>query len=212
MTALGTPGFSWNDKVDMDGHVCAMGIMAHGAPDPNTGRFVGAVGCDGMVGTALEKSYHMVFSIDPAEPRKRNLLASIPLPQGRPASSMHSMAHTANHVTLIAQPLHASMVGMLSGKPLAEGAIILGNGTIFQAVNRHDGSVREFQHESMQFAHIVNEWEENGDIVMDVTWYQHDWHMNFFGQFLMQNIQNKTIRDAWPLGKLMRYRLGSDGT
>merc|ERR1712110_656914 len=108
---MGTPGVPWTDNLEpteTTGHLCAMGTMAHGGVDPETGFFIGAVGCDGMVGTQLEHSYHIVFQIDPANPHKREVVASIPLPHGRPASSMHSMAHTQNHIVLIAQPLHAS--------------------------------------------------------------------------------------------------------
>jgi len=120
------------------------------------------------------------------------------------------MGHTENHVVLLAQPLHISVATILEGKALADGAITLGSGTIFQAVNLADGSVREWTHPSFLFSHIVNSWEDGDDIVIDLTWYQADWHMSFLGMFKFENLQ-KAKRDAWPVNKLMRYRLKRDG-
>merc|ERR1719262_424023 len=102
---------------------------------------------------------------------------------------MHSMAQTANHVVLIAQPMHSSSAGTLEGKPLAEGAVVLGNGTIFQAVSLINGSLREWHHPSFLFSHIRNSWEDGDDIVIDLTWYQADWHMMFLGMFKFENLQ-----------------------
>merc|ERR1712190_166464 len=105
-----------------------------------------------------------------------------------------------------AQPLHLSLAAVLEGKGLADGSIMLGNDTIFQAVSLSDGSLREWQHSGFLFSHIQNSWEEGDDIVIDLTWYQPDWHMMFLGMFKFDNLQ-KEKRDAWPMNKLMRYRL-----
>merc|ERR1711920_498496 len=119
-------------------------------------------------------------------------------------------AQTADHVVLIAQPLHSSTVGTMEGKALSEGAIVLGNGTIFQAVNLIDGSTREWKHSSFLFSHIRNSWEDGNDIVIDLTYYDADWRMAFLGMFRFENLQ-KPNRDAWPVNKLMRFRLMADG-
>mmetsp|Transcript_76322 Transcript_76322/g.184648 ORF Transcript_76322/g.184648 Transcript_76322/m.184648 type:complete len:542 (+) Transcript_76322:73-1698(+) len=212
LMAAGISGKSWADSIEVFAHICATSIMAHGQTDPHTGRFVGAMSCvspvDGIL--PIGSDYHLVFEIDPAEPDKRKLLAKIEL-TSRKASYMHSMAHTQNKVVLIAQPLHVNVVGIMEGKPMAEGALMLGNGTIFQVVDRKSGSVREFHHTSFLFSHIVNAWEEDDDILIDLTWYQSDWHMVFFGQFKFSNLQ-KEVRDKWPTGKIMRFRLRHDGT
>merc|ERR1719359_2260023 len=104
-----------------------------------------------------------------------------------------------------------SITAILEGKALSEGAVTLGNTTIFQAVNLADGSVREWHHPSFLFSHVQNSWEDDDDIFIDLTWYQPDWHMAFFGMFRFENLQ-KDKRDAWPAVKLMRYRLKKDGT
>jgi carotenoid cleavage dioxygenase-like enzyme len=121
------------------------------------------------------------------------------------------MAQTEHNVVLIAQPLHSSSAATLQGKALSEGAVVLGNGTIFQAVNLLDGSLREWQHPSFLFSHVQNSWEDGDDIVIDLTWYQPDWHLAFFGMFRFENLQ-KDKRDVWPVNKLKRYRLKKDGT
>jgi len=210
--AAGFSGKPWADQIEPLLHICATSIMAHGQTDPRTGRFVGAVSCispaDGIV--PVLRDYHLVFEIDPAEPDNRKLLAKIELPFNRKASYMHCMGHTQNYVVLIAQPLHSSVVGIMEGKPMAEGALILGNGTTFQVVDRKNGSVREFHHTGFLAGHVVNAWEEDGDILIDLTCYSADWHMMFFGMFKFSNMR-KEVRDAWPTNKIIRFRLCRNG-
>jgi len=209
---LATHGTRWKDHdVDKVAHVCATGIMAHGKTNPRNGNFVGSVACLSPLEDLAPSDYHVVFEIDPAKPDVRKVVNAVKLPRGRKASYMHSMAHTENHVVLIAQPMHMSIASVIEGKALAEGAIILGNGTIFQAVNLANGSVREWHYPSFLFSHVRNSWEDGDDIVIDLTWYQADWHMVFLGMFKFENLQ-KEKRDAWPVNKLMRYRLKKDGT
>merc|ERR1712190_301202 len=124
---------------------------------------------------------------------------------------MHSMAHTENNVVLVAQPMHMSIKGILEGKSLSGGAIELGNGTIFQAVNLENSSVREGTHPSFLFSHIQNAWEDGDDIVLDLMRYDADWHMMYLGMFKFENLQ-KEKRDAWPANKVVRFRLKNDGS
>lgn len=205
---LGTNGTPWNDTIDVFAHICGLGIMAHGKTNPRNGNFIGSVAC---LHTVPSWDYHIVFEIDPAKPEVRKVIKTIKLDWGRKASMMHSMAQTEHNVVLIAQPLHSSSAATLEGKALSEGAVVLGNGTIFQAVNLLDGSLREWQHPSFLFSHVQNSWEDGDDIVIDLTWYQPDWHLAFFGMFRFENLQ-KDKRDAWPVNKLKRYRLKKDGT
>jgi carotenoid cleavage dioxygenase-like enzyme len=208
--SLANPGKAWEDHFSPSAHICMLGVMAHGHTDPDTGIFTGVMGCNSPVGSVMH-DYHIVFTIDPATPRHRQPLATIELPRGRGASYMHAMGVTANYVVLIAEPLHMSIPGVLAGKPLAEGGLVIGNGTLFQLVNRYTGSVRTFQAPGFFLAHVVNTWEEHEDVVLDVTWYEADEHMSFFRQFLFKNQVNKTIRDTWPKNKMMRFRLRADG-
>jgi len=211
MFGVGTNGTRWNDTVDVFGRICGMGIMAHGKTNPQNGNFIGVVQCLSPLEDFSPSDYHIVYQIDPATPDVRKLISAIKLGQGRKASMMHSMAQTAHHVVLIAQPLHFNDTAAFEGKALSEGAVILGNGTIFQAVNLLDGSMRQWHHPSFLFSHVQNSWEDDDDIFIDLTWYQPDWHMAFFGMFRFENLQ-KDKRDAWPVNKLMRYRLKKDGT
>jgi len=208
---LGTNGTGWRDSVDVLAHICATGIMAHGRTNPHNGNFVGAVACLSPLEDLFPSDYHVVFEIDPAVPDVRKVIKAIQLDRGRKASYMHSMAHTKNHVVLIAQPMHMSIAAIMEGKALSEGAVTLGTTTIFQVVNLADGSVREWRHQAFLFSHIQNSWEDGNDIVIDLTWYQADWHMMFLGMFKFENLQ-KDKRDAWPVNRLMRYRLKKDGT
>merc|ERR1711920_621515 len=191
--------------------ICATGIMAHGETNPHNGNFVGSMACLSPLDMLHPSDYHVLFQIDPIAPEKREVLRAIKLENGKRASYMHSMAQTQNHVVLIAQPLHISLTAVLEGKGLGDGSIVLGNDTTFQAVGLVNGSLREWHHPGFLFSHIQNSWEEGDDIVIDLTWYQPDWHMAFLGMFKFENLQ-KQKRDAWPVNKLMRYRLKKDGT
>jgi len=205
-------GSDWQDNLGVAGHVCAMGTMAHGGIDRRTGKFIAAMQCLSVVeDTPLHYDYHVVFAMDPAQPEKRDLIAKIRLPMGRRASYMHALAQTDNFVVLIAQPLHMSVVALMEGKPLTEGGISLGKETFFQIVDKRTGEVRELPHDPFLVSHTVNAWEEDGDVVLDCVWYEADEHMMFFGQFKFANME-KTVRDAWPNTKLIRFRLGSNGT
>jgi len=209
--ALGTNGTKWHDDVDVFAHVCATGIMAHGKENPKNGNFVGSVACLSPLEDLAPYDYHVVFEIDPAKPDVRKVIKAIKLGWGRKASYMHSMGHTENNVVLIAQPMHMSVTSIMEGKSLSGGAVELGNGTIFQAVNLADGSVREWEHPSFLFSHIQNSWEDGDDIVMDILRYDADWHMMYLGMFKFENLQ-KEQRDAWPANRMVRYRLKKDGS
>lgn len=200
----------WTDHgVALPAHICLMGTMAHGHVDPDTQVFTGVMGCISPVGPVLE-DHHIVFTIDPAKPRERRLLADIPLPRGRQASYMHSMATTKNYVILIAEPLHLDVEKLLLGHPLGEGGLALGNETLFQVVDRRNGAVRSFSAPGFLHGHVVNAWEDGDDILFDLTWYSKE-SFSFFHVFLMKNLMNKTARDQWELNKLMRYRLHASG-
>merc|ERR1719203_2353020 len=118
-------------------------------------------------------SYHEVFTIHPSNPLKRNSLRRVELPDKRPSSYMHAMGFTSNHVVIVAEPMHLDIKKVMKGYPVAE-CFLLGSGTIFQVVNRHDSTVRNFEFSSFFFGHIFNTWEEDGDIVMDLSYYPAD--------------------------------------
>jgi len=81
----------------------------------------------------------------------------------------------------------------------------MGSTTLAHVARGHPGG------KSFLYSHVRNSWEDGDDVVIDLTWYQPDWHMSFLGMFKFKNLQ-KEKRDAWPVNKLMRYRLKKDGT
>jgi len=199
------------DNLDPLGHICAMATMAHGGIDKQTGKFIAAMQCVSILeDTELHYDYHVVFEIDPAEPEKRDVLAKIRLPFGRRASYMHALAQTENFVVLIGLPLHLSIAAIMEGVGFADGGLELGKETIFQIVDKRTGEVRELPHDPFLVSHVVNAWEEDGNVVLDCARYEADQGMMFFGQFKFANM-GKEVRDAWPNNKLMRFRLGSNG-
>ena len=200
---------SWKDHdVSVNGHVCFSGVMAHGFTDPSTGVYTGLMGCQGT----LMRDYHVIYTINPDEPDRRIPLARIELPRGRAASIMHSMGHTPNYIIVTAHPLHLSISAMMAGKTMTTGGLVIGKGpTIFQVVSRLDGSVRTFDAPSFFSGHVVNAYEEEGDLVVDMTWYQADEHLMFYGIDLFKVINSKEIRDAYPNAVLKRYRLKASG-
>merc|ERR1740121_1222297 len=124
---------------------------------------------------------------------------------------MHSMGHTANHVILVAIPLHMSVSALMEGKTMTTGILSIGEGTIFQVVSRHDGSVRSFNAPSFFCGHVVNAFEDGGDVVIDLTQYQADATFMFYGINLFSTFESKQVRDAWPGPVLMRYVLSATG-
>eukprot|EP00928_Gymnodinium_smaydae_P070694 TRINITY_DN5447_c0_g1_i1.p1 TRINITY_DN5447_c0_g1~~TRINITY_DN5447_c0_g1_i1.p1 ORF type:complete len:550 (-),score=59.03 TRINITY_DN5447_c0_g1_i1:247-1896(-) len=211
MMGLATKGIPWKDSADVAAHICATGIMAHGKTHAPSGSFIGSVACLSPLEDLLPWDYHIVFAIDPEKPDERKVITKIKLDSGRKASYMHAMAHTENHVVLIAQPLHMSIKNVMEGKPLTGGSLVLGNETIFQVVNLGDASVREWRHPSFLYGHVQNSWEDGEDIVIDLTWYEPDSNLAFLNMFKFENLQ-KDKRDAFPVNKVKRYRLKNDGT
>merc|ERR1712217_123029 len=104
------------------------------------------------------------------------------------------MGHTAKHVILVAIPLHMSVSALMEGKTLTTGILSIGNGTIFQVVNRDNGSIQSFHAPSFFCGHVVNAFEDNGDIVVDLTQYEADATFMFYGINLFSTMERKRIR------------------
>merc|ERR1711953_391004 len=150
-------------------------------------------------------------NINPEDPTKRTVLAKVELENGRPYSYMHSMGYTASHVVIVAQPIHIDLMKTAKGHVL-EDAMYLGNGTLFVAVNRYDGTHRNFPLvESFFFGHIINTFEEDGDIIMDLTYYKADENLAFIKLFARNNFHNETFYADFTLPKVVRFRLTKDG-
>lgn len=212
--AGGVPGERWEDGFGEDGTKMIMtAIMAHGQADPDTGIFTGAIAAMAPPPLRMLRDEHIVFTIDPAEPKRRKILARAPLPSGRRASYMHSMLHLSGHVVLVAQPLHVSFANIIQGKPISQGTFYVGPGdTIFQVINRTDGAVREFHVPGFANFHIVNGFVDvDGTIVIDIPEIRPDPEHGLFDSFLYRTIENKTLRDSWPTSRVVRYQLHPNG-
>ncbi|KAK3278920.1 hypothetical protein CYMTET_13171 [Cymbomonas tetramitiformis] len=212
LLSLSVPGVPWKDDLEPKADMCMLGTMAHGHEDPDTGIFTGAMGCFGMAG-----SYHVVFTIRPEAPTMRHPLAKISLPKGRSASYMHDFAATPRYIVLIAEPLFMDLPKVLEGAPLGRGGLrTTGDETLFQIVNREDGSVRTLSAPGFIFGHVVNAWEENasGDILIDLTWYaaNNATTLGWFNRWQLEYLQEPGVRESWPRSKVMRYRLPANGS
>merc|ERR1719272_1619212 len=99
------------------------------------------------------------------------------------------------------------MLAVMEGKTMTTGVLGIGNGTLFQVVSRRDGALRVYEAGSFLSGHIVNAFEDAGDVVLDLTWYEADDHLMFYGSSLFKNLEDKKIRDTWPNPVLKRFRL-----
>lgn len=206
---LMVPGVNWKDSLEPLGDMCMLGTMAHAAEDEETGTLTGSMGCFGVQG-----NYHMVFNLEPSAPTTRKLLAKISLPKGRGPSYMHTLAATPNCIVLVAEPLHMNMEKVLAGEPLGRGGLDTTNDvTLFQIVNRKTGSVRTLEAPGFIYGHMLNSWEEKGDILMDLTWYPagNMTTLGWFNRWFLEYMKDVTVREHWPRSQVVRYRLTADG-
>lgn len=207
--SLFVPGSAWDDSIEPRGDICNLGTMAHGDVDSLTGVFTGAMGCLGVGG-----NYHMVFTIDPAEPTTRKLVGKADLRPSRGPSYMHSFASTPNYIVLIAEPLYMDIEQILLGRSLGEGGLKTNDDdTLFQIVDRKTGSVRTLEAPGFIFGHVLNSWEEGTDIVIDLTWYAANnmTTLGWMNRWFLEYMSDTSIRENWPHSKIMRYRLKADG-
>jgi carotenoid cleavage dioxygenase-like enzyme len=186
-----------------------MGVMAHAQVDESNGVLTGAMGCSNPDDFGATGHYHIVFTIDPAKPLERRLLAKIHL--GRLPSYMHAFASTPNYVVLIANPLYMSLKHALAGMPLGEGSIITtSENTIFHIVERKTGKVTQIEAPGFIFGHIINSWEEkDGGISIDLTWYGADnsTTLGWFNRWFFKYMSDPAVREQWPRSQVKRYTL-----
>lgn len=201
----------WEDDIEPAGLICMMAAFAHGYEDPTTGEFLTVMSCINPMPGPLPQ-YHVIFKIDPAAPRKRHLVASLEIPGGRRSSYMHSFAVTESYIVLVAGPLFMNTQEVLLGHAMACGVLAFGEeDALFQVVDRKSGALlRELWAPGFLPGHVVNSFEDAGDIVIDVTYSTVQSH-GFFERFKLENLKNRAYRDVAARGTLMRYRLTPDG-
>jgi carotenoid cleavage dioxygenase-like enzyme len=199
------PGADWYDDIDPLGDMCMLGTMAHAAEDLDTGIMTGAMGCVG-----IQDNYHIVFTIEPSAPNTRKILSKIHLPSGRRPSYMHALGYTPHYIVLVADPLYMNMVSVLKGDPLGEGGLETNSDpTLFHLVDRKTGAVRTLKAPGFIFGHILNTFEDGEDIVIDLTWYSANnaTTLGWMNRWLLSYMMSEPIREAWPRGQVVRYRL-----
>jgi len=193
------------------GHLCIQAAMAHGAPDPQTGSYTTAMGCQTADVWPLEH-YHVLFRIDPSDLQRRVRVAKVALPPGRRPSYMHQNGVTERYHVLVATPFYMDLTAVMEGKGLAEGGLVSppGDTTLFQIVGKSDGKVRQIETPGFLMGHVVNSYEDGEDIVVDLT------HMDastggFFSRYLLGSMLDKEKRDAFAKSSILRFRLRPDG-
>jgi len=204
--------YHWKDEPALPlGHLCIQAAMAHGVTDPQTGSYVTAMGCQNLNIWPFEQ-YHLIFRIDPSDLQRRVRVATVPLPYGRPPSYMHQNGVTDRYHVLVATPFYMDLLAVMEGKGLAEGGLVSppGGQTLFQIVNKSDGSVRQVATPGFLMGHVVNSYEDGEEIVVDLT------HMEassggFFARYLLGNIMDKGKRDGFQKSSILRFRLKPDG-
>jgi len=199
------PGVSWDDELQPLGDMCMLGTLAHAAEDAETGIFTGAMGCFGVQG-----HYHILFNIEPSAPTVRKLVSKIPLPSGRGPSYMHSLGATPRYIILIAEPLYLSLERALEGYPMGEGGLETnGDQTLFQIVDRKTGAVRTLEAPGFIYGHVLNSYEDEDDIVIDLTWYaaNNATTLGWMNRWYWKHMRSEPVREAWPRSRIVRYRL-----
>lgn len=198
-------GINWDDWLQPMGDMCMLGTMAHGVEDPVTGHFTGAMGCFGAQG-----NYHQVFYIEPSAPTVRKHIAKIDLGRERSPSYMHSFGATPDYIILIADPLYMSLEKVLEGAALGKGGLYTnGDKTLFQVVNRANGSVRTLEAPGFIYGHVFNSYQEGDDIVIDLEYYgaNNATTLGWVSRWFLEYMTDQKTREAWPKAEVVRYRL-----
>eukprot|EP00929_Paragymnodinium_shiwhaense_P043673 TRINITY_DN22442_c0_g1_i1.p1 TRINITY_DN22442_c0_g1~~TRINITY_DN22442_c0_g1_i1.p1 ORF type:complete len:560 (+),score=113.88 TRINITY_DN22442_c0_g1_i1:254-1681(+) len=210
MMSMETPGPVWKNELSPIGDMCMLGTMAHAAEHRETGTITGIMGCFG-----LHTNYIILFDLEAQAPTTQKMVAKISLGLEQPPY-MHAMGSTDDSLILIANPLTMNLMNVMQGKPLGRGGLQTSKSpTRFYVVNRKTGAVRTLvAAESFITGHLINSWEENGDIYLDLTWYEggNATTLGWFNRWFLDYMQDEQTRDSWPHSKIMRYRLRADGS
>lgn len=176
-------------------------ITAHLVRDPESGDQFGHALTFGR-----PHEYHL-FRV-PAGTRRRERVASIPA--DKPAY-VHSVGVSESALVLIETPLRIDVVRALS--PFREGFFDLlswepDRETRLHVVDRTTGTVAEATAEPFFVFHVVNAFDDGGDVVVDLVAFADD---AIVGELSLSAVSSGGF-DAAPPGRLVRYRLSPDGT
>ena len=209
---------TWSDHIApmSSGSLCMQANMAHGIPGSTPdgqGSYTVAMGCQTMNMGPLFTHHYILFRLDESNVTNRVLLAKVAIPDHRRPSYMHQNAVTDNNYVIIGVPMYMDMLKVMKGEGLAQGALAISttDETIFQIINRTDGSYRNARTPGFLMGHVINAWEEGNDVLMDLTWYSTQ-SGGFFARYLLDIVQNKTARDSFQKGSVKRFRIKPDNS
>ena len=209
---------SWTDNIApmTSGAVCVQASFAHGIAETaadGQGSYTVAMGCQTMNVGPLFTHHYILFRIDEANVTNRIQLAKIPIPEHRRPSYMHQNAFTNSHYVIIGVPMYMDMLKVMTGAGLAQGglAVSMEDDTIFQIVNRTDGSHRNAKAPGFLMGHVINAWEEGADVLMDLTHYTPK-SGGFFARYLLDVVQNRTARNSFTKASVKRFRIKPDNS
>jgi len=156
---------------------------------------------------------YIIFKVHESNIKKRELVAKVYTPNHRRPSYMHQNAVTDKHYIIVGTPFYMDMTGVLEGKGLAEGGLdnVIGDPTAFHVVDPATGASRTALTPGFLMGHVINAWEEGDDVLLDITVYKQR-SGGFFKRYLLDVILNKTARDNFDKGSVMRYRIKPDNT
>ena len=188
--------FVFDDMLDVDM------VTAHLVADPHRGEQVGH-------GLSFGRSHeYKVFRI-PDGTRRRELITSIPTDS---PAYIHSIAVSQDHIVLVETPLRINIRKSLS--PFTEGFFELlewneGIDTKLYVVDRDTGQIRTQPTVDPFFTfHTINAYDDEGTVVVDLVAFEDN---TIVDALSLERLESEGFA-AVPPGRLVRLRIGSDGT
>lgn len=157
------------------------------------------------------KSTYHIYRM-PANSNQRQVIASIPVEE---PAYMHTFAMTENYVILVEFPLFVNPLKLaISLKPFIENFEWKPErGTRFLVISKQDGKVVTTCESNAFFAfHHVNAFEQNGEIMLDVSAYPDQSIIDGLYLSELRNTTDQVNRSGELRGELRRYRIPLSGT
>lgn len=193
---LDTSGpFAFDDSLDVDM------ITAHLVADP-AGGHVGH-------GLSFGRTHEYVFFEIPPGSRRREEIASIPTDS---PAYVHSIGVSEDRLVLVETPLRIDILRALS--PFTEGFFELLDwkenlDTRFVVIDRKSGETVVEQTVDPFFTfHTINAYDDGDDVILDLAAFE---DATIVDALSLDTLEEEGFAAA-PPGRLVRFRIGSDGT
>lgn len=161
----------------------------------------------------LEGSQYLIFHIPDGDDKFENIkiISKVPARWKLNPCYMHSFGITENYFVIIEQPLVLSAIDILRSVLLKQSMIhaikwYKNETNLIHLVDRATGKVAQtFQTDAFFFMHIINQYEKDGHLVLDVSCYK-DAEV-FKGFFIdhLQKIKNEKIKTNMMDCRIFRY-------